>query len=75
MPPLDASELDVPCEFDALMTDPRIKDVEVRPGVRIYIATAVQRTSFGSPAVVRPSSVNTSRLTSSLTRAISELSR
>jgi NADH-quinone oxidoreductase subunit F len=33
MPPLDASELDVPIEFDALMTDPRIKDVEVRPGV------------------------------------------
>jgi NADH-quinone oxidoreductase subunit F len=33
MPPLDASEIDVPCEFDALMTDPRIKDVEVRPGV------------------------------------------
>jgi NADH-quinone oxidoreductase subunit F len=33
MPPLDATEIDVPCEFDALMTDPRIKDVEVRPGV------------------------------------------
>ena len=33
MPPLDASELDVPIEFDALMTDPRIKDVEVQPGV------------------------------------------
>jgi NADH-quinone oxidoreductase subunit F len=33
MPPIDASELDVPCEFDALMTDPRIKDVQVRPGV------------------------------------------
>jgi NADH-quinone oxidoreductase subunit F len=33
MPPLDASEIDVPVEFDALMTDPRIKDVEVRPGV------------------------------------------
>ena len=32
MPPLDASELDVPVEFDALTTDPRIKDVEVRPG-------------------------------------------
>src|SRR5580698_3749273 len=33
MPPLDASELEVPCEFDALMNDPRIKDVEVKPGV------------------------------------------
>ena len=33
MPPLDASELDVPVEFDALMSDPRIKDVEVKPGV------------------------------------------
>jgi NADH-quinone oxidoreductase subunit F len=33
MPVLDASELDVPIEFDALMTDPRIKDVEVKPGV------------------------------------------
>src|SRR6478609_5973434 len=33
MPPLDATELDVPIEFDALGSDPRIKDVEVRPGV------------------------------------------
>jgi NADH-quinone oxidoreductase subunit F len=33
MPPLDASEIDVPIEFDALMTDARIKDVEVKPGV------------------------------------------
>jgi NADH-quinone oxidoreductase subunit F len=33
MPPLDANEIDVPIEFDALMTDPRIKDVEVKPGV------------------------------------------
>ena len=32
MPPLDASELDVPIEFDALMTDERIKPVQVRPG-------------------------------------------
>ncbi len=32
MPPLDESELDVPCEFDALMTDERIKPVEVIPG-------------------------------------------
>jgi NADH-quinone oxidoreductase subunit F len=33
MPPLDASELDVPIEFDALGSDARIKDVEVKPGV------------------------------------------
>jgi NADH-quinone oxidoreductase subunit F len=33
MPPLDASELDVPIEFDALGSDPRIKDVEIKPGV------------------------------------------
>ena len=36
MPPLDASELDVPCEFDALQTDERIKprDGRARPAVR-----------------------------------------
>jgi NADH-quinone oxidoreductase subunit F len=33
MPPLDASELDVPIEFDALTSDARIKDVELKPGV------------------------------------------
>jgi NADH-quinone oxidoreductase subunit F len=33
MPPLDASELEVPIEFDALGSDARIKDVEVKPGV------------------------------------------
>jgi NADH-quinone oxidoreductase subunit F len=33
MPPLDASELDVPIEFDALGSDARIKDVEIKPGV------------------------------------------
>ncbi|HEY4187911.1 MAG TPA: NADH-quinone oxidoreductase subunit NuoF [Polyangia bacterium] len=32
MPPLDDSELDVPIEFDALTSDPRIKDVEIQPG-------------------------------------------
>jgi len=32
MPPLDESEIDVPIEFDALTSDPRIKDVEVKPG-------------------------------------------
>jgi NADH-quinone oxidoreductase subunit F len=31
MPPLDAAELDVPCEFDALQTDERIKPVMVKP--------------------------------------------
>jgi NADH-quinone oxidoreductase subunit F len=31
MPPLDEHELDVPCEFDALMTDERIKPVMVTP--------------------------------------------
>jgi NADH-quinone oxidoreductase subunit F len=31
MPPLDDSELDVPCEFDALQTDERIKPVMVTP--------------------------------------------
>jgi NADH-quinone oxidoreductase subunit F len=33
MPPLDATELEVPIEFDALGSDARIKDVEVKPGV------------------------------------------
>ncbi|HVX94398.1 MAG TPA: NADH-ubiquinone oxidoreductase-F iron-sulfur binding region domain-containing protein [Polyangia bacterium] len=33
MPPLDASEIEVPIEFDALGSDARIKDVEVKPGV------------------------------------------
>ncbi len=33
MPPLDASEIDVPIEFDALASDPRIKDVEAKPGI------------------------------------------
>src|SRR5678816_2377615 len=32
MPPLDATELEVPCEFDALQTDERIKPVMHRPG-------------------------------------------
>ena len=33
MPPLSAAELDVPCEFDALMNDERISPVEVEKGV------------------------------------------
>jgi len=32
MPPLDESELDVPVEFDALVSDERIKPCEVQPG-------------------------------------------
>jgi NADH-quinone oxidoreductase subunit F len=53
MPPLDASELDVPCEFDALQTDERIKPVEVRPGVNFDLGGGrVLRTMAGSGGVV-----------------------
>jgi NADH-quinone oxidoreductase subunit F len=53
MPPLDASELDVPCEFDALMTDERIKPVEVRPGVNFDLGGGrILRTMAGSGGVV-----------------------
>ena len=53
MPPLDASELDVPCEFDALMTDPRIKDVEVRPGVPFDLGGGRKlKTMAGSGGIV-----------------------
>jgi NADH-quinone oxidoreductase subunit F len=53
MPPLDASELDVPCEFDALMTDERIKPVEVRPGVSFDLGgNRILRTMAGSGGVV-----------------------
>jgi len=53
MPPLDASELDVPMEFDALMTDPRIKEVEVRPGVKFDLGGGrTLRTMAGSGGVV-----------------------
>jgi NADH-quinone oxidoreductase subunit F len=53
MPPLDASELDVPCEFDALMTDERIKPVEVRPGVPFDLGGGrILRTMAGSGGVV-----------------------
>ena len=53
MPPLDASELDVPCEFDALMTDERIKPVEVRPGVNFDLGgNRILRTMAGSGGVV-----------------------
>ena len=53
MPPLDASEIDVPCEFDALMNDPRIKDVEVRPGVPFDIGGGRKlKTMAGSGGIV-----------------------
>jgi NADH-quinone oxidoreductase subunit F len=53
MPPLDASELDVPVEFDALMTDPRIKDVEVKPGVPFDLGNGRRlKTMAGSGGVV-----------------------
>ncbi len=53
MPPLDASEIDVPCEFDALMNDPRIKDVEVRPGVPFDLGGGRKlKTMAGSGGIV-----------------------
>ncbi|HEX7597332.1 MAG TPA: NADH-ubiquinone oxidoreductase-F iron-sulfur binding region domain-containing protein, partial [Polyangia bacterium] len=53
MPPLDASEIDVPIEFDALTTDPRIKDVEVRPGVPFDMGNGRRlKTMAGSGGVV-----------------------
>src|SRR3954463_16308992 len=53
MPPLDASELDVPIEFDALMTDTRIKDVEVKPGVPFDLGGGRKlKTMAGSGGVV-----------------------
>ena len=53
MPPLDAGELDVPMEFDALMTDKRIKEVEVRPGIKFDLGGGrTLRTMAGSGGVV-----------------------
>ena len=53
MPPLDASELDIPMEFDALMTDERIKPVEVRPGVKFDMGGGkMLRTMAGSGGVI-----------------------
>lgn len=53
MPPLDASELDVPIEFDALLTDTRIKPVEYRPGVPVELAPGKPlRSMAGSGGVV-----------------------
>ncbi len=53
MPPLDASELDVPCEFDALQTDERIKPVQVSPTQPFDLGGGRQlRTMAGSGGVV-----------------------
>jgi NADH-quinone oxidoreductase subunit F len=53
MPPLDASEVDVPVEFDALMTDARIKDVEAKPGVPFDMGGGKKlKTMAGSGGVV-----------------------
>jgi NADH-quinone oxidoreductase subunit F len=53
MPVLDASELDVPIEFDTLMTDARIKDVEVSPGVPFDMGGGKRlKTMAGSGGVV-----------------------
>jgi NADH-quinone oxidoreductase subunit F len=53
MPPLDESEIDVPVEFDALMTDERIKPVEVTAGVPFDMGGGRQlRTMAGSGGIV-----------------------
>jgi NADH-quinone oxidoreductase subunit F len=53
MPPLDGDELDVPMEFDALMTDERIKPVEVRPGIKFDMGGGkILRTMAGSGGVI-----------------------
>jgi NADH-quinone oxidoreductase subunit F len=53
MPVLDASEIDVPMEFDALMTDGRIKEVEVAPGQKLDMGGGRPlRTMAGSGGVI-----------------------
>ena len=53
MPPLDPAEIDVPIEFDALMNDPRIKEVEVKPGIKFDMGGGRGlRTMAGSGGVV-----------------------
>ena len=53
MPPLDESELDVPVEFDALMTDERIKPVQHQPGKDFDMGGGRQlRTMAGSGGIV-----------------------
>ncbi len=53
MPPLTEDELDVPIEFDALMTDERIKPVQVRPGQVFDLGGGrVLRSMAGSGGIV-----------------------
>ncbi|HRI50456.1 MAG TPA: NADH-ubiquinone oxidoreductase-F iron-sulfur binding region domain-containing protein [Pseudomonadota bacterium] len=53
MPPLDSDELDIPMEFDALINDPRIKPVMVRPGQVFELSPGKPlRTMAGSGGVV-----------------------
>ena len=53
MPPLDGEELDIPMEFDALINDPRIKPVMVRPGQVFELSPGKPlRTMAGSGGVV-----------------------
>jgi NADH-quinone oxidoreductase subunit F len=53
MPVLDANEIDVPIEFDALTTDVRIKDVEASPGVVFDMGGGKRlKTMAGSGGVV-----------------------
>ncbi len=53
MPVLDASEIDVPIEFDSLMTDARIKDVEAKPGVPFDMGGGKRlKTMAGSGGIV-----------------------
>jgi NADH-quinone oxidoreductase subunit F len=53
MPPLTADELDVPVEFDALMTDERIRPVEVLRGQRFDMGGGRElRTMAGSGGIV-----------------------
>jgi NADH-quinone oxidoreductase subunit F len=53
MPPLDADELDVMCEFDALQTDERIKPVRVSPDEVFDLGGGrLLRTMAGSGGIV-----------------------
>jgi len=53
MPPLAADELDVACEFDALMTDERIRPVEVLAGQKFDMGGGKElRTMAGSGAII-----------------------
>jgi NADH-quinone oxidoreductase subunit F len=53
MPILAADELDVPIEFDALTSDPRIRPVEAKPGVPFDMGGGKQlRAMAGSGGVI-----------------------